>query len=58
LVDAGFKPEVSASGEKAIASLEATPNKYRALVTDINLEGKLTGWDVARRARELNQEMP
>jgi CheY-like chemotaxis protein len=58
LVDAGFKPEASASGEKAIASLEASPNKYRALVTDINLEGKLTGWDVARRARELNHEMP
>jgi len=27
---------------------------YKALVTDINLKGKLSGWDVARRIRETD----
>jgi DNA-binding response OmpR family regulator len=31
---------------------------YRALVTDINLKGRMTGWDVARKARELHPEFP
>jgi CheY-like chemotaxis protein len=31
---------------------------YRALVTDINLKGRMTGWDVARKARELYPEFP
>jgi DNA-binding response OmpR family regulator len=39
--------------------LEAPDVSYRALVTDVNLSpGKLTGWDVAKRARELHAEMP
>jgi len=38
--------------------LQGEPTKYRALLTDIDLKGKLTGWDVARRARELDPEMP
>ena len=33
--------------------------KYRALVTDINLApGKLDGWDVARHAREIDSNFP
>ena len=33
--------------------------KYRALVTDINLgKNGMTGWDVARRAREINPSFP
>ena len=31
---------------------------YRALVTDINLLGQLSGWDVAKLAREINPEIP
>jgi CheY-like chemotaxis protein len=39
--------------------LEAPDAVYRALVTDINLSpGKLTGWQVARRARALNRVLP
>ncbi|MCP3440616.1 response regulator [Bradyrhizobium sp. CCGUVB14] len=58
LVEGGFENEIVASGEKAIALLHDAPTKYRALLTDINLKGQLTGWDVAKRARELNPEMP
>jgi CheY-like chemotaxis protein len=30
----------------------------RALVTDINLRRKMTGWEVAKHAREINLEFP
>lgn len=58
LSDGGFQTETTASGEEAITLLQSDKAKYRALITDIHLKGKLTGWDVARRARELNPEMP
>lgn len=58
LTEGGFETEIVASGEEAITKLEDEPTKYRAVLTDINLKGKLTGWDVARRARELISEMP
>jgi len=28
------------------------------LITDINLPGKLSGWEAAKRARELNPDIP
>ena len=58
LSDGGFKSETVGSGEEAIALLEADSARYRALLTDINFQGELTGWDVARRARELQPEIP
>jgi two-component system cell cycle response regulator CpdR len=33
-------------------------NRYRAVVTDINLLGKLDGWEVGRSAREIDPTMP
>ncbi|QQO21002.1 response regulator [Bradyrhizobium diazoefficiens] len=58
LSEGGFESEVVASGEQALAVLQGEHPDYRAVVTDINLQGELTGWDVARRARELNPEIP
>jgi CheY-like chemotaxis protein len=58
LADGGFDAEYVASGEKAIALLEGHASRYRALITDIHLKGPLTGWDVAKRARELNPDIP
>lgn len=58
LSEGGFESEVVASGEQALAMLQGEHPDYRAVVTDINLQGELTGWDVARRARELNPEIP
>ena len=47
------------SGEDAVAKLDAESQAFRALVTDVNLaRGGLTGWDVARHARELRAELP
>jgi len=58
LMEGGFESEIVASGEEAITLLQGDPTKYRALLTDIHLKGTLTGWDVAKRAREVNPEMP
>lgn len=58
LTEGGFDTELTASGEEAITLLQSDKTKYRALITDIHLKGKLTGWDVAKRARELNPEIP
>ena len=58
LSDGGFTSALVASGAAAIARLADAPPRYRALLTDVNFPGELTGWDVARRARELHPEMP
>ena len=53
----GFKPAIAASGEEAVTLLQGQ-NKYRALVTDINLLGTIDGWEVAKRAREIDPAFP
>ncbi len=57
LHEGGFTTKGQISGEAAIAWLESTP-EVRGLITDINLSAKATGWDVARRARELFPSLP
>jgi CheY-like chemotaxis protein len=57
LHDGGYSTSTVSSGEEAIAKLE-TVAEIRALITDINLIGKVSGWDLARRARELFPNMP
>ena len=44
--------------QEAITLLNSDAAKYRALLTDIHLTGKLTGWDVAKGASEINPEIP
>ena len=59
LTNGGFKIVITSSGENAVELLEAADGKYRALVTDINLgRDKLEGWEVARRAREIDPLFP
>ena len=58
LEEGGFQAEIAESGEEAIKLLQGNSSHYRAVLTDINLKGKLTGWDVAKRAREMNPEIP
>jgi len=55
LEDAGFRIDAKSTAEAAIAVLEAAEPAYTAVMTDINLAPRGdTGWDVGRRARELN----
>jgi DNA-binding response OmpR family regulator len=59
LTDGGFEIAMVSSGENAIDLLEVRKVNYRAVVTDINLgRDKRDGWDVARRAREIDAEFP
>ena len=58
LEDGGFAVAKASSGTEAIAMLEAEGAEFRALVSDIHLGPGPTGWDVARRARELNDHLP
>jgi len=59
LSQGGFGPQIVSSGEEAITLLQGDEsNSCRALITDINLSGSLTGWDVAKRARELFPDLP
>ena len=58
LTDGGFEPAVAASGEEAVTLLKGNKDKYRALVTDIQLRGVMDGWEVARKAREIEPEFP
>jgi CheY-like chemotaxis protein len=58
LADGGFEPAIVPSGEEAVTLLKGRLTKYRALVTDINLRGRLDGWEVARQARQIDPEFP
>jgi len=58
LKDAGFEVATATYGAEAIQMLEAEPDRYRVLVTDVQLGAGPNGWDVARRARELVSDMP
>lgn len=58
LEDDGFKVVLAESGEAAIPLLDKHTDA-RGVITDVRLGGKrkLTGWDVARHARELNPDI-
>jgi DNA-binding response OmpR family regulator len=58
LTDGGFEPAIAPSGEEAVTLLKGNKSKYRALVTDISLRGRLDGWEVARQAREIDPAFP
>ncbi len=53
----GYATVAESNGEAAIFALEAGTD-FRAVVADINLSRKATGWDVARRAREIFPDLP
>jgi DNA-binding response OmpR family regulator len=58
LTEGGFEPAVVATGEEAVTLLQSGKYPCRALVLDINLLGRLDGWEVAKRAREIDPEFP
>lgn len=53
LEDGGFDVLVVGSGAEALDLLESGVVKYSALVTDIRLKDGENGWEVARKAREI-----
>ena len=58
LTEGGFEPAIAASGEEAVTLLKGGLSKYRALVTDLNLKGRMDGWEVAKQSREIDPAFP
>src|ERR1700716_2570475 len=58
LTDGGFETDIVSSGEEALTLFRSGLKNYKALVTDVNLKGKLSGWNVARQIREINPVIP
>ena len=58
LREGGFETAIAPSAEEAVTLLKARAAHYRALVTDINLKGRMNGWEVAKQAREIDPAFP
>jgi CheY-like chemotaxis protein len=56
--EGGFEVVLVATGEQALEAFDSQGDELRAIVTDIRLGGAVTGWDVARHARERRADMP
>ena len=57
LEDAGFEVLHMLDGRAGVEALESRPENLQALVTDVRLP-EIDGWEIARRARELNPDLP
>lgn len=59
LEEGGFQTINASNGKDAIEILDQKKADIRALLTDVNLGRKeITGWNVAKRARELIPAIP
>jgi DNA-binding response OmpR family regulator len=58
LREAGFETAILSSGEEALTLFRGKVADYRALVADVNLKGSLSGWEVAKRIREMAPGFP
>lgn len=58
LEDGGFEVVCAASAKEAMSVLNDGAAGVQALVTDVNLGGEESGWDVARQGRELSASLP
>lgn len=58
LSEAGFGSDILSSAEEALTLFRSGMKSYVALVTDVNLKGRLDGWHVAREVREREPSFP
>ena len=58
LQEAGYETAIAPSAEEAVTLLQGNVAIYKALVTDINLRGRMTGWEVTTQARLIDAEFP
>jgi DNA-binding response OmpR family regulator len=57
LTESGLSVHVAHDDRSAYDALEREASRFSALVADINLGVGTTGFDVARRARQLNPDL-
>jgi len=58
LEDGGFDIIDASSGDEAIRILGSDGENIIGLITDVRLGSGASGWDVARKARELKPALP
>jgi DNA-binding NtrC family response regulator len=58
LEEAGYTVLEASSGDSAMRAIKEKGDTIRALVTDVDLGGKVTGWDIAHHARGMNPSLP
>jgi len=58
LTDSGYEVVKTPNGTEALKEIEADASRFRAVITDIQLGGKIDGWAVAQRGREIVTSMP
>lgn len=58
LIEAGYQVDYAQDGDQALKVLERASAEIAGLITDIRLGGKVSGWEIARRDRELNPHIP
>ncbi|WP_051110800.1 response regulator [Rhizobium sp. 2MFCol3.1] len=58
LTEAGFEHLAVSNADDAIRALEEDSARFCALITDVRMPGETDGWDLARRAREMQPLMP
>ncbi len=58
LTEVGFEVVSASNAALALATFDATPSRFKALVTDIRLGAGLSGWDIGRHVRQIVPSMP
>jgi DNA-binding response OmpR family regulator len=58
LSEGGFAFDILSSGEEALTAFRGQLKNYKALITDIGLKGRLSGWEVASQIREVDPGFP
>jgi len=58
LSEGGFDVATVATAEEGLALITRRADQYKALLTDINLQGQMRGWELAKRAREVVPTLP
>jgi DNA-binding response OmpR family regulator len=58
LTEGGFAADILSSAEEALTLFKGRVKDYKALVTDVALRGRLSGWEVAAQIREVDPGFP
>ena len=58
LEDGGFTVRPEHTSDGAMQALEECGGQLAGLITDVNLGSDVTGWHLAKRARELRPDLP
>jgi len=58
LEDAGYSTLVAGDAQRAVELLEENGDEIRGLVTDINLDDGMDGWELAGAARQHASDLP